>query len=78
MNDEKELSSKELIRFITLITQLEPTYFMGIARLMNVHVYEDENTKRAYEEILSDMIDTYISFNRTQRKNLMKIIKKVK
>lgn len=78
MNDEKELSSKELIRFITLITKIESAYFMGIARIMEIHIYEGEDNKRPYEDILSDMIDTYIGYNRTQRKNLMKIIKKVK
>lgn len=75
---EKETSSKELIRFIETITKLEPIYFIGVARMMNTTITEADGKVRALEEIMSDMIDKFISYNRTQRRNLYKIIKQVK
>lgn len=75
---EKETSSKELIRFIETITKLEPIYFIGVARMMNTTITKTNGEVRALEEIMSDMIDKFISYNRTQRRNLYKIIKQVK
>lgn len=75
---EKEISSKELIRFIEKITKLEPIYFIGVARIMNITIAETNGEVRALEEIMSDVIDKFISYNRIQRKNLYKIIKQVK
>lgn len=75
---EKETSSKELIRFIETITKLEPIYFIGVARMMNTTITGANSEVRALEEIMSDVIDKFISYNRTQRKNLYKIIKQVK
>lgn len=75
---EKEISSKELIRFIEKITKLEPIYFIGVARIMNITITRTNGEVRALEEIMSDVIDKFISYNRIQRKNLYKIIKQVK
>lgn len=75
---EKEVSSNELIRFIEKITKLEPIYFIGVARIMNITIAETNGEIRALEEIMSDVIDKFISYNQTQRKNLYKIIKQVK
>ena len=75
---EKETSSKELIRFIEIITKLEPIYFIGVARMMNTTITKTNGEVRTLEEIMSDMIDEFISYNRTQRRNLYKIIKQVK
>ena len=75
---EKEISSNELIRFIEKITKLEPIYFIGVARIMNIPIAGANGEVRALEEIMSDVIDKFISYNQTQRKNLYKIIKQVK
>lgn len=75
---EKEVSSNELIRFIEKITKLEPIYFIGVAKIMNITIAETNGEIRALEEIMSDVIDKFISYNQTQRKNLYKIIKQVK
>ena len=75
---EKEVSSNELIRFIEKITKLEPIYFIGVARIMNITITGANGEVRALEEIMSDVIDKFISYNRTQRRNLYKIIKQVK
>lgn len=75
---EKELTSKELIRFVESISKLEALYFMGIARVMDTAIITPEGETRAMEDIMSDMIDKFISYNRAQRRNLMKIIKTVR
>lgn len=75
---EKELTSKELIRFVDSISKLEALYFMGIARIMNTAIVTQEGETRSMEDIMSDMIDKFISYNRAQRRNLMKIIKTVR
>lgn len=75
---EKELTSKELIRFVESISKLEALYFMGIARVMDTAIVTPEGETRAMEDIMSDMIDKFISYNRAQRRNLMKIIKTVR
>ena len=75
---EKENRSKHLIRFIEKITKLEPIYFIGVARILNITITGANGEVRALEEIMSDVIDKFISYNRTQRKNLYKIIKQVK
>ena len=75
---EKEVSSKELIRFIEKITKLEPIYFIGVARIMNITITGANGEVRALEEIMSDVIDKFISYSRIQRRNLYKIIKQVK
>ena len=75
---EKELTSKELIRFVESISKLEALYFMGVARVMDTAIITPEGETRAMEDIMSDMIDKFISYNRAQRRNLMKIIKTVR
>lgn len=75
---EKELTSKELIRFVDSISKLEALYFMGVARIMDTTIVTPEGETRSMEDIMSDMIDKFISYNRVQRRNLMKIIKTVR
>ena len=69
-------SPKELIRFIGLINTLSATEFLGVVRVMNLTVIGENNKSRSFEGIMSDMIDKFIEYNRTQRRNLIKIIKK--
>ena len=69
-------SPKELIRFIGLINTLSATEFLGVVRIMNLTAIGENNKSRSFEDIMSDMIDKFIEYNRTQRRNLIKIIKK--
>lgn len=69
-------SPKELIRFIGLINNLSATEFLGVVRIMNLTIIGENNKSRSFEDIMSDMIDKFIEYNRTQRRNLIKIIKK--
>ena len=69
-------SPKELIRFIGLINTLSTIEFLGVVRVMNLTAIGENNKARSFEDIMSDMIDKFIEYNRTQRRNLIKIIKK--
>lgn len=69
-------SPKELIRFIGLINTLSATEFLGVVRVMNLTAIGENNKARSFEDIMSDMIDKFVEYNRTQRRNLIKIIKK--
>ena len=69
-------SPKELIRFIGLINTLSATEFLGVVRVMNLTIIGENNKSRSFEDIMSDMIDKFIEYNRTQRRTLIKIIKK--
>ena len=51
---------------------------MGVARIMDTAIVTPDGETRSMEDIMSDMIDKFISYNRAQRKNLMKIIKTVR
>ena len=69
-------SPKELIRFIGLINTLSATEFLGVVRVMNLTAIGENNKARSFEDIMSDMIDKFVEYNRTQRRNLIKIINK--
>ena len=69
-------SPKELIRFIGLINTLSATEFLGVVRVMKLTAIGENNKARSFEDIMSDMIDKFVEYNRTQRRNLIKIIKK--
>lgn len=73
---DTKTSPKELIRFIGLINTLSATEFLGVVRVMNLTVIGENNKSRSFEDIMSDMIDKFVEYNRTQRRNLIKIIKK--
>lgn len=73
---DTKTSPKELIRFIGLINTLPATEFLGVVRVMNLTAIGEDNKPRSFEDIMSDMIDKFVEYNRTQRRNLMKIIKK--
>ena len=73
---DNRTSPKELIRFIGLINTLSATEFLGVVRVMNLTAIGENNKARSFEDIMSDMIDKFVEYNRTQRRNLIKIIKK--
>lgn len=73
---DTKTSPKELIHFIGLINTLPAAEFLGVVRVMNLTAIGEDNKPRSFEDIMSDMIDKFVEYNRTQRRNLIKIIKK--
>ena len=74
----KEINDKQLLKFLDSITKLSSIEFLGIVNMLNIKIFEDEELKqpREFEFLISDLIDEYITLNRTQRVNLDKIINK--
>ena len=71
-NNKKELNRN----FMTELTKLEITEFIGVARLLNVKILKEDNeTARNFVDVFSDVVDSYDKLGRSARRNLMKIVK---
>lgn len=70
-------SEKNLIKFVKEISKLEPIEFMGLAKILNIELVEnnEKKTPRTFETVMSEIIDKYIKLSRTQRRSVMKIVK---
>lgn len=64
--------------FIKLISKLEPIEFIGIARILCVDIMDEANkTPRDFEDILSDVVVKFNSLARKQRRDILKVLRKV-
>ncbi len=73
---KKNPSEGDLRKFMMEVSKLEAIEFMGLTKIFNVSLFEGEDNKpRNFETVLSEILDKYISLSRTQRRNIMKIIK---
>lgn len=70
----KEISPQTLLKFIQLITKLDPVEFVGLAKILCTPVVDEKNEARPFEDVLSDMMDRFISTGRKQRKDILKVI----
>ena len=73
--NKNNVSSKTVINFLELVTQLEPIEFVGLSKILCVSLVNEKNEPREFEDILSDMIDKFISTVRKQRKDIIKVLK---
>lgn len=74
----KEVSSKMLIEFINLVPTLEPVEFLGLTKILCTSAVDEDMNPRPFEDILSDMIDRFVSTGRRQRKDILKVMKNAK
>ena len=74
--NKNKVSSKIVINFLELVTQLEPIEFVGLSKILCVTLVNQKNEPREFEDILSDMIDKFISTGRKQREDIIKVLKK--
>ena len=74
--NKNNVSSKTVINFLELVTQLEPIEFVGLSKILCVTLVNQKNEPREFEDILSDMIDKFISTGRKQREDIIKVLKK--
>ncbi len=67
--------------FLELILKLSPPEFFGICKILNIEVYTDEKDEqnrpiaRDALEIINDVLLSFEKLNRTQRRNLMKVVR---
>lgn len=74
---DKRLSPQDIEKFMMEISKLEPIEFLGLTKIFNIGLFEDEEGKkvREFEILFSEIIDKYISLSRKQRRTIMKLIK---
>lgn len=71
MNKEKELT--------TLILQLEPVEFIGLARVLCIDIIDKENkTCRDFCDIFNDIVNKFFTLNRKKRREILQVLKGVK
>ena len=74
---DKRPSEKDLEKFMLEISKLESMEFLGLAKIFNIDLFEDEEKKtaRKFETVFSEILDKYINLSRKQRRTIMKLIK---
>ena len=77
-------NEKQLTEFAQLIAKLDAPTFIGLAKMLCVHCFDndnlDENGKPMPEEaetIIEDCIIAFDGLNRARRKEIIKILRKV-
>lgn len=85
MDRDERRVSKEQKAIIGRICKLEPQEFMGICKILGVKIYEEVDKKeeeeklnveaRPAEKLIEEVIDRVVELNRTQRRNLNKLLK---
>ena len=74
MKTRKETDFRE---FIYLLAGLTPVEQCGVAKILRVPFAKD-GSHREFSEVYSDMLDTFLSLNKKQRRNLLSILREAK
>ena len=74
---DKRPSTKDLEKFMLEISKLDAMEFLGLVKIFNIDLFEDEEEKtpRTFETIFSEVLDKYIGLSHRQRRTIMKLIK---
>lgn len=63
-------------QFMEALIEIEIVEFIGVARILKVNVLKEDNeTPRNFVDVFSDMVDAFAKKNRTQKRELLKIVK---
>lgn len=65
---------KQLTQFLGLITLLEGFEFIGLAKILNVELIENDKDRKI-EEIIENMIDNFIDSNKKRRTEILNIMR---
>lgn len=71
------MNKKQNNEFLTLLVKLQPEEAFGLARVMCVPLIEDEKP-RSGQQIIFDIVDKFPTLGRTQRRQIIKLLKEVK
>lgn len=67
--------------FAESVLKLSPPEFFGICKILNIEIYTDEKDEQNHPiardalEIINDVLLSFEKLNRTQRRNLMKVVR---
>lgn len=71
--EEKKIP-KNIADFLTLITKLEVGEVIGVCRILNIKLIDENNEPRQGEDLIVEVASKYASLNYTQRRNLKAIV----
>lgn len=74
----KQCSEKEQVEFAQLLVRLSPIEFLGACRFLNIQLVRADDAaddQRDFYTLYCEAIDEYARLNRTQRRNLLKILR---
>ena len=57
------------------LIMLQPEEFIGVARMANVKLVDEQGAARDFTQIWADLIDAIHQMNRRKRKNLLKLLR---
>ena len=57
------------------LIMLQPEEFIGVARMVNVKLVDEQGAARDFTQIWADLIDAIHGMNRRKRKNLLKLLR---
>lgn len=68
---------KEIDKFITLLVNLQPVEFMGLARVLKVRLYtnEEEREPRKFEDVFAEVLERFSKCDRARRREIIRLIK---
>lgn len=76
--------NKDLNTFANLIIKLEAAEFMGLAKMLCVHVFKEDAidikgkpAPRKGEDIIADCLTAFAGLNRKKRREILKILKTI-
>ena len=67
---EKELSPEKLTQFVHLLCRLDELEVIGLTNLMGVSIMDGDKRPRNFEEVLSEIINSYIIMDEKKRKKI--------
>lgn len=72
--DYKLIKNKK--EFATLLSKLGVEEFFGVCRIMNIPVIDVETKDfREGEDLIVEVLEKFPTYNRTQRRNLLRILR---
>lgn len=75
--NEANITGAKLQEFIQCVSLLSEVEFLGVVSLLGVRPTNENKEPRPFEEIFSDVIDTFVFLNRKKRRDLMKVLKQI-
>ena len=78
----KPKESYKYPEFADAILKLSPPQFFGVCKILKGEIYTDQKDEQDHQiardayEIINDVLLAFEKLNRTQRRNLVKIVKK--
>lgn len=71
----KNRKEKEMAEFVHLLMQLEPIETLGIVKMLEVALFDENHEARDPLDIIYDAVEAFAKCSKPQRKTLLNIMK---